>query len=89
MQETKITLRMPAELHAKLTEFARGDSPPSSLNSEIVRRLYRSLEIDSETGVLTEAVAELIAELKKTRAGEAVKAEPQARKARLGGAKKK
>jgi hypothetical protein len=39
-----INLRLPADLHKKLVEAGASNSPPSSLNSEILSRLYESFE---------------------------------------------
>jgi hypothetical protein len=38
----RITLRIPGDLHQKLTKAAAKRSPASSLNSEILERLYDS-----------------------------------------------
>jgi hypothetical protein len=39
-----INLRLPAALHKKLVEAGASNSPPSSLNSEILSRLFESFE---------------------------------------------
>ena len=39
-----INLRLPADLHKKLVEAGASNSPPSSLNSEILSRLFESFE---------------------------------------------
>ncbi|WP_271896290.1 Arc family DNA-binding protein [Candidatus Phyllobacterium onerii] len=41
---TRITLRIPPELHEKLTEAAR----TSSMNAEIIRRLEYTIEVDRQ-----------------------------------------
>ncbi|MFC3817343.1 Arc family DNA-binding protein [Planomonospora venezuelensis] len=49
MDEKRITLRLPAELHAHLVAEAK--SARRSLNSEIVYRLENGLgDVDAETG---------------------------------------
>ena len=39
-----INLRLPADLHKKLVEAATSNSPPTSLNSEVLSRLFESFE---------------------------------------------
>jgi hypothetical protein len=39
-----INLRLPADLHKKLVEAGASSSPPTSLNSEILSRLFESFE---------------------------------------------
>jgi hypothetical protein len=45
--EVKISLRLPAQLHRELTDYAADCSPRSSLNGEIVSRLYASVQAAS------------------------------------------
>ena len=39
-----INLRLPADLHKKLVEAGASNSPPNSLNSEILSRLFESFD---------------------------------------------
>jgi hypothetical protein len=39
-----INLRLPADLHKKLVQAGASNSPPSSLNSEILSRLFESFD---------------------------------------------
>ena len=75
-QVVRLVLRLPRQLHRKLVQSAAGDSPPSSLNTEILRRLYetfadrRGLDVDNahSADVLAKTVQELqerIRELEK------------------------
>ena len=41
---TRITLRIPKKLHGRLIQAGKGDSPSTSLNSEIVQRLEESFK---------------------------------------------
>jgi Arc-like DNA binding domain len=43
-----INLRLPADLHKKLVEAAADTSPPKSLNSEILARLFESFDRATE-----------------------------------------
>ena len=44
VKAVSINLRLPADLHKKLVEAGASNSPPSSLNSEILSRLFESFE---------------------------------------------
>jgi hypothetical protein len=51
-----INLRLPADLHKKLVEAAADTSPPKSLNSEILARLFESFDRATEAQELEEKV---------------------------------
>jgi hypothetical protein len=53
---TRITLRIPKNLHQKLTEVARGTS--KSMNAEIVARLEKSFQLDEIDKEFNESIAE-------------------------------
>lgn len=44
----RFLLRIPPELHEKLINAANNRNPPNSLNSEILRRLYESVQIETD-----------------------------------------
>ena len=46
-----INLRLPADLHKKLVEAAGNTSPPQSLNSEILARLFETFDRATEAQV--------------------------------------
>jgi len=57
-----INLRLPADLHKALVEAGSSNSPPTSLNSEILSRLYESFErpsIAELAGVKAHALAQI------------------------------
>jgi len=47
-QTVKLVLRLPPDLHRSLTKAARDQSPPVSLNHEMVTRLLRSFENEAD-----------------------------------------
>lgn len=44
-----INLRLPADLHKAIVKAGASNSPPRSLNSEILSRLYESFEVPAVT----------------------------------------
>lgn len=64
-----INLRLPATLHKQLAEGAAAASPPHSLNSEILTRLFESFETAAQfeelEGKVREAEAYAISRMKE------------------------
>jgi hypothetical protein len=51
IKTVSINLRLPANLHKKLVEAAASTSPPQSLNSEILARLFESFDRPTEAEI--------------------------------------
>ena len=62
MKKTKtvsINLRLPADLHKALVEAGASNSPPTSLNSEILSRLFESFERPTVAALEKTALAQI------------------------------
>jgi hypothetical protein len=67
----RLVLRLPRELHRKLVQAAASNSPPNSLNTEILRRLYDSdveqtdLEADTRNRNAADPLMETVQKMQK------------------------
>ena len=68
-QVVRLALRLPRDLHRRLVQAAAGNSPPNSLNAEILRRLYDSFVeeqgLDVDAGDRNAALMEMVQGLRK------------------------
>jgi hypothetical protein len=69
-QTVKLVLRLPPDLHRALTEAAQDQSPPVSLNHEMVTRLLRSFENEKDIEVMVKEITRRLATKEKRRFGQ-------------------
>lgn len=66
-QTVKLVLRLPPDLHRDLTKAAKGQSPPVSLNHEMVTRLLRSFENEADIERMAKDIIRRLATKEKRR----------------------
>ena len=66
-KKVDLRLRLPADLHARLVESARGNSPVNSLNHEIIQRLEASFTADTAVGEMVARTEALLREVRSSR----------------------
>ena len=66
-QTVKLVLRLPPDLHRDLTKAANEQSPPVSLNHEMVTRLLRSFENEADIERMAKDIIRRLATKEKRR----------------------